>query len=506
MNGEKGQALPLAILALTIGALVVAPFLGHAGGSLIGSRVYGEAIAQQNACDAGVEHAIWSLTRGSLAEEFAQPGDEVTYHLDETVNGFAVTVTVTANATGGGGMAGDITDTVIDTLEFDTSNCYEPSIVNVSGNIYAIAYRGTSNDGFLKTVSIAADGNIHNSVIDTLEFDTANGYEPCIVHVSGNTYAIAYRGTSADGFVITVSIAANGDIGNSVIDTLEYDTANGYEPSIIYVSGNVYAIAYRGTSADGFLKTVSIAANGNIGNSVIDTLEYDTADGYEPHIIYVSGNVYAIAYRGTSADGFLKTVSIAANGDIGNSVIDTLEFDTSDGYEPDIANISGNVFAIAYRGPSNDGFIKTVTIAANGAIGNSVIDTREFMDNNCYELRIVHVVNDIFTVAYRGPSNQGYLKTVSIAVDGDIADALIDTLVFDNSASYEPFIINVSGSIFAIAYRGQSNDGFIKTVEISSTGGSAAAYEIVAAAADRTIRASINTDNATVYVTSWQIE
>jgi hypothetical protein len=43
-------------------------------------------------------------------------------------------------------------------------------------------------------------------------------------------------------------------------------------------------------------------------------------------------------------------------------------------------------------------------------------------------------------------------------------------------------------------------------VEISSTGGSAAAYEIVAAAADRTIRASINTDNATVYVTSWQIE
>jgi hypothetical protein len=454
MNGEKGQALPLAILALTIGALVVAPFLGHAGGSLIGSRVYGEAIAQQNACDAGVEHAIWSLTRGSLAEEFAQPGDEVTYHLDETVNGFAVTVTVTANATGGGGMAGDITDTVIDTLEFDTSNCYEPSIVNVSGNIYAIAYRGTSNDGFLKTVSIAADGNIHNSVIDTLEFDTANGYEPCIVHVSGNTYAIAYRGTSADGFVITVSIAANGDIGNSVIDTLEYDTANGYEPSIIYVSGNVYAIAYRGTSAD----------------------------------------------------GFLKTVSIAANGDIGNSVIDTLEFDTSDGYEPDIANISGNVFAIAYRGPSNDGFIKTVTIAANGAIGNSVIDTREFMDNNCYELRIVRVVNDIFTVAYRGPSNQGYLKTVSIAVDGDIADALIDTLVFDNSASYEPFIINVSGSIFAIAYRGQSNDGFIKTVEISSTGGSAAAYEIVAAAADRTIRASINTDNATVYVTSWQIE
>jgi len=33
-------------------------------------------------------------------------------------------------------------------------------------------------------------------------------------------------------------------------------------------------------------------------------------------LIYISGNVYAIAYRGKNNDGFLKTVSIAANGDI----------------------------------------------------------------------------------------------------------------------------------------------------------------------------------------------
>ncbi len=103
------------------------------------------------------------------------------------------------------------------------------------------------------------------------------------------------------------------------------------------------------------MKTVSIATNGDIGNTVIDTLEYDTADGYEPDIIQVSGNIYAIAYRGPSNDGFIKTVSIATNGDIGNTVIDTLEYDTADGYEPDIIQISGNIYAIAYRGPSNDG-------------------------------------------------------------------------------------------------------------------------------------------------------
>ncbi len=245
MNHQSGQALPLAILALTIGSLVVGPFLGYAGSDLIGSRVYGEAIAKQSACDAGVEHAIWSLTRGSLAEQFTAPGDEVTYQLSELINGMTTSVTVTANATGGG-TGGEITDTAIDTLEYDTANGFEPSILNVTGNIFAIAYRGTSADGFLKTISIAANGDISNSPIDTLEYDTSDGREPCIIHVSGNTYAIAYRGADDDGYIKTVSIASNGDIGNSPIDTLEFDTANGYEPFVIPVSGNVYAIAYRG--------------------------------------------------------------------------------------------------------------------------------------------------------------------------------------------------------------------------------------------------------------------
>jgi hypothetical protein len=505
MNSQSGQALPLAILALAIGSLVVAPFLGLAGSDLIGSRVYGEAIARQSACDAGIEHAIWSLTKGSLAEQLGQPGDEVTYQLDETLNGMVVSITVTANATGGGSFEGDITDAIIDTLEFDTSNGFEPSILNVTGNIYAIAYRGTSNDGFLKTILINAEGEIGNSAIDTLEFDTADGYEPRIIYVSGNVYAIAYRGPSNDGFIKTISIAANGDIGNSVIDTLEFDTSNGYEPSIIYVSGNVYAIAYRGPDNDGFLKTVSIAANGDIGNSVIDTLEYDTANGYEPCIIYISGNVYAIAYRGTNADGFLKTVSIAANGDIGNSVIDTLEYDIANGYEPSITNVSGNVYAIAYRGTSTRGYLKTVTIASNGDIGNSVIDTLIFDTILCYKPRIIHISNDIYAIAYRGPSNRGNLKIIAIAAGGDIANSVTDTMQFDASSGYEPVITNTSGDIYAIAYRGQSSDGFVKTVEIAGTGGPAS-YEIAAAAGDRTIRALVNIDNDTVTVISWRIE
>ena len=66
MNSEKGQTLPLALLALAVGSLVIAPFLGHASSSLIGSRVYEEVMTEQYSCDAGIEWALWKLKGNPL--------------------------------------------------------------------------------------------------------------------------------------------------------------------------------------------------------------------------------------------------------------------------------------------------------------------------------------------------------------------------------------------------------------------------------------------------------
>jgi len=66
MNSEKGQALPLAILALAFGTLVITPFLGHASSSLIGSRVYEQGITELYSCDAGIEWALWNLKKNPV--------------------------------------------------------------------------------------------------------------------------------------------------------------------------------------------------------------------------------------------------------------------------------------------------------------------------------------------------------------------------------------------------------------------------------------------------------
>jgi len=61
MNSERGQALPLALLALAAGMLIIVPFANHIGGNLVDSRIYGQVIIEQYSCDAGVEWALWKL-------------------------------------------------------------------------------------------------------------------------------------------------------------------------------------------------------------------------------------------------------------------------------------------------------------------------------------------------------------------------------------------------------------------------------------------------------------
>jgi hypothetical protein len=219
------------------------------------------------------------------------------------------------------------------------------------------------------TVALADIGDITEPVIDIFEFETVKCKTPNIIHVSGDVYAIAYEGES--GQVTTVEIEADGGITESVIDTFEFETVKCKTPNIIHVSGDVYAIAYSGDKDDGYLKTVEIEADGDITEPVIDTFEFDPDKGKTPDIIHVSGDVYAIAYSGDKDDGYLKTVEITTTGDITEPVIDTFEFDTVMGKTPDIIHVSGNVYTIAYEGES--GQVTTVEITTTGDITEPVI-------------------------------------------------------------------------------------------------------------------------------------
>jgi len=310
---------------------------------------------------------------------------------------------------------GDITK-ILDSLEFDPVFCNYPKLIPVSWDIYAICYRGSGSAGTLKTVQIASNGSINDTIVDTRVFDAVQCLEVDIIHVSGNVYAIAYRGDDEDGFLKTISILSDGSI-NPVIDTLEFDTSQAIAPDIIHVSGDIYAIVYCGQDDDGFLKTVDIAADGAITGPVIDTLEFDPFVGKDPVMVHIDGDIYAIVYEGENSDGYLKTVEINGTGIINNVVVDTLEFDSDKGNEPDIIHISGNIFAIAYSAMGDIGKILTVEIANNGMITDPMVDSFEF-STFCRNPHIIRVSRNLYSIAYRGSGNEGYLTTVFINNNG----------------------------------------------------------------------------------------
>ena len=96
VEDEKGQAFPLALIALAVGALLITPFLDNVSTNLIASRKYRASMVEQYAADAGIEDAIWNVTYGDFGSTvLTAPGDTTTYSLGEPVNGITPSISVT---------------------------------------------------------------------------------------------------------------------------------------------------------------------------------------------------------------------------------------------------------------------------------------------------------------------------------------------------------------------------------------------------------------------------
>ena len=358
---------------------------------------------------------------------------------------------------------GDIRN-IIDSLDFDLYGGVLPKIVHISGSTYAIVYQGYGNDGYLVTISIEASGTIAG-VIGSLEFDTSNGAHPWITHIAGDVHAITYVGPGGNGTIKTLTIQPDGTIG-VVIDTFVYDSGPSIiEPVIVKISGNVYAVFYGGADNDGWLKTITINNTGTIGG-IIDTLEFDTAYGVYSAPIHIGGSIWAVAYTADAifGPGRIKTISIASNGVIGG-ITASYDIDSNQTSAPDIMHVSGNVYAIAYGGPGRHGWLKTLSISG-GSIG-AVIDSMEFEAVYGCNPWVVHVADDVYAIAYDGPDGDGWLKTVSIngigVIGGEVA-----SLEYDPVDGRYQSMVHVSGNVYAIAYLGPGNDGWLKTVDIET--------------------------------------
>ncbi len=199
----------------------------------------------------------------------------------------------------------------VQSLEHDTVQATDNSLVQVDADTYALAYADGSSRGIITTFTISADGSTITEVI-SLMHDASNGTDNSLVRVDANTYALAYAGADNDGFIATFTIPAN---GSSITEefSLEHDTGNGVFNSLVQVDANTYALAYTGLDSDGFIATFTIPADGS-SIAEVTSLEHDTSEGRNNSLVQVDADTYALAYTGPFADGFISTFTISAGG------------------------------------------------------------------------------------------------------------------------------------------------------------------------------------------------
>jgi len=140
-----------------------------------------------------------------------------------------------------------VAELILDNLTLDENFCYNPHILHVADDVFVIVYVGNTDDGILKTFTIAPNGTMSDTPIDKLIFDAARVLEPRIIHVSGDIYAIVYEDPAKDdGILKTIEIFSDGQINNTIKDSLTWDTKTIVEtdiaPSMIFLSILIFMI------------------------------------------------------------------------------------------------------------------------------------------------------------------------------------------------------------------------------------------------------------------------
>jgi hypothetical protein len=369
---------------------------------------------------------------------------------------------------------------VLDIVDLEEKFGYTPHLTHVSEDCYAVVSEDQAKRGTLQTVRIDPDGNI-TSLNDTLFGDakTSIALRPTILQITEQMVLIAYNSRYHNSNELymhmrTYNITSNGTIeytGNELA-LLDYSCSTPNRPSLQKISDTLYAIAYWVPNYGGILKTFNISSNGTFNVSSIKLYQYDAVSGYDPCLLRISQHVLALAYRGPADQGILKTFNISSEGDI-TYLGNTLLFESNSGYEPCITSITDTVYAVAYRNSANDGCVKTFNISANGGITWTGKITIFEETIPCFDPCIIYAEGEFYVVAYttgNSGTTTGYIQSLKIEHNGLIVnqpDSRREFKINGRDRCYNPIILHVNEHLFAISFTGPTDHpGELITINI----------------------------------------
>lgn len=372
---------------------------------------------------------------------------------------------------------GDISDIIKD-LTFDAVDSGPSRIIHVSGDVYLIGYArrsGGSEGCYLRTVPIDAAGNI-GAEKDFLYID-AGTYQGCggLVHVYGDVYAVTFI-TDTHNVVKTFTVDSAGNIGAAEIDNIDLSlkpSTASFLPHIVHVTGNVFAVAYTDNADDAFVATIRINNNGSIDEPVLASREFEPVKGRNVFLLHCGDSLFALITSSTASNrGSIHTMTIDGTGAISWKKEHIFE-PTTDGYSGGvILPIAGNNYVIFYQGAGSDGWMDTLSISADGLTITN-IDSWEYDPTYGHSPVAIEISGNeagdgkVYLVL-NGASGatRPQLQTIEVLNDGTITESTIDTQELDAGYAFTGGLVHIGSVYAAVYYSAAPTKGAVKTFTV----------------------------------------
>jgi hypothetical protein len=378
-------------------------------------------------------------------------------------------------------MKPQVPEFMVDIMGVDGTFGYTPTIIHVDGDLYALVSEDYQKGCKLSTVEISSEGSI--TYLQTIYLGKSTGSnicQPTIIQMTKEIHLVSFIDDKYYVNLHSVNISANGSLQymNKLVFPEASDTSRPNHPSLQPITENICAIAYWAPSAGGLLKTVEVSSTGDI-TFTGQSITYDPASSgrfsREPSLVYFAGPTYVLGYRGPSNQGILKTINISATGDIEETGW-MVPFEPVVAYEPCLVNVTKDVFAVAYRNKFDYGQIRTFNVSSNGSLeltGKTMVFDDTF---KCFNPCIIHGAEEFtFIIAYSTgsvtqASAKGYITTIRIEKNGSIGPILGDPKQFkvpDGATCHYPVILRINEHLYAISYTGPiAHTGYLITILI----------------------------------------
>ena len=258
----------------------------------------------------------------------------------------------------------------------------------------------------------------------------------------------------------------------TILDSDEHEPTQGEFNSALKIDENNAFLAYEGGGTNnGFVKVFGKATDGTITTKAV--LEHEiTGKCQFISATKISQTIYGLAYSeagtGTAGNGVLKIFEVLETSPTTFTITEKSKWThtfTNTAYNS-FKMVTSTTFTLAYQGPLSVGYLKTLTY--NPATYTFTFQNRITTDSVACSFTSLIVLDDTnVMLAYSGNTN-GKLKVYDISTITAIV-LRAGGVTFDATSGDYCSLVELSTTLYAVAYAGDSADGILQTVTMNAT-------------------------------------